>query len=60
MLTFTCVVHRYFGEDGYRKPSVIARFHIEAVDEEVADELAHSMVRAMPDVFVIVEEITQC
>lgn len=56
MAPFKATVWRYFGEDGYKKPSPIASFSLEAVDSEVAEELAQSMVYQMPEVFVIVEE----
>ena len=56
MTPFKATVWRYFGEDGYQKPSPVATFSLEAIDCEVAEELAQSMVYQMPDVFVIVEE----
>ena len=56
MTPFKVTVWRYFGEDGYNKPSPIAKFSLEAIDRDVAEELAQSMVYQMPEVFVIVEE----
>ncbi len=56
MTPFKVSVHRYYGEDGYKKPSVVATFLLEAIDCEIAEELAQSMVYQMPEVFVIVEE----
>lgn len=56
MVLYTCTVYRYYGEDGYKKSMTIAKFYVEAVDYDLAQELADSMVQGMPDVFVISEE----
>lgn len=56
MTPFKATVWRYFGEEGYKKPRPIAEFSLEAVDSDVAEELAQSMVYQMPEVFVIVED----
>lgn len=56
MTPFKVSVHRYYGEDGYKKPKLVATFSLDAIDCEIADELAQSMVYQMPEVFVIVEE----
>ena len=56
MTPFKVDVHRYYGEDGYQKPKLVASFTLEAVDLDIAEDLARSMVYQMEEVFVIVEE----
>ena len=56
MVTYKCTVWRYYGEDGYKKPIPVGKFCLEAIDSDLAQELAESMMRDMPEVFVIAEE----
>lgn len=56
MVTYKCTVYRYYGEGGYKKPRPVAKFCLAAIDSDLAQELAESMVRDMPDVFVTAEE----
>ena len=57
MTPFKVEVWRYYGEDGYKKPKLVAAFTLDAVDLDIAEELARSMVYQMDEVFVIVEEV---
>lgn len=57
MTPFKAVVWRYYGEDGYKKPEPVASFSLDAIDSDVAEELAQSMAGQMEETFVIVEEI---
>lgn len=58
MKCYKMTIHQYQGEDGYQKPHEVARFYIEAIDDDMAYELADAARNILPfDGFVLPEEL---
>lgn len=58
MKCYKMTIHQYKGEDGYQKPDEVARFYIEAIDDDMAYQLAEHARYMLPfEGFVSHEEL---